>query len=565
MRWIYNLKIGTRLISAFIIVALMTGLVGFIGILNIKQVNNDYSDLYVNYGVASGDLGHVGMDFHNIRAAIRDVLIKKTVKEREPYFTKIKALDTSMETYLGKFEGSIQSEEVRAAYNSLMESLKTYKEVRERVSTLAQENQMDAAVTLFYGDALQPAIEANDNLDKLIGLKESGGLKKSDEYSITVNNTVNTMIIIVVATIILAIALGLFISRIISKPINRLVLVSEEMANGNLDVTIDTSSEDEVGILSKSFMRMSNNMNEVLNNISSAADQVASGARQMSESSIALSEGATEQASSVEELSASLEEISSQTKLNAHNSNNANQLAETAQQNAIHGNEQMGSMLRAMEEINDSSINISKIIKVIDEIAFQTNILALNAAVEAARAGQHGKGFAVVAEEVRNLAARSANAAKETTAMIEGSIKKVDVGTKIANNTAVALQNIVDDVAKVADLISNITISSNEQALGVAQINQGILQVSHVVQTNSATSEESAASSEELTQQALMLQEQVNRFQLKRGNPSMQYDRENLSIKSYPSKDSYVRNEAAATRTKRVTSISLSDSDFGKY
>ncbi|MRN54027.1 methyl-accepting chemotaxis protein [Paenibacillus monticola] len=563
MRWINNLKIGTRLISAFILIALMAGVVGVIGITNIKQVNQDYSNLYVNYGVASGDLGHVGMDFHNIRAAIRDVLIKTTNKEREPYITKIKTLDTDMDSYLGKFETSIQTEDVRTAFNTLTASLKDYKTVREQVSSLAQDNKVEAAETLFYGDALQPSIVANENLDKLIKLMEVGGLKKSEEYSADVNSTVNTMFVIVGVTMILAISIGIFVSRIISKPINRLVAVSEQMADGDLNVTIQADTKDEVGILATSFLRMSNNMNEVMQNINSAADQVASGARQMSESSIALSEGATEQASSVEELSASLEEISSQTKLNAQHSNNANQLAEAAQKNAVHGNEQMGSMLRAMEEINDSSINISKIIKVIDEIAFQTNILALNAAVEAARAGQHGKGFAVVAEEVRNLAARSANAAKETTAMIEGSIKKVDIGTKIANNTAVALQNIVNDVAQVAELISNITISSNEQAIGVAQINQGILQVSHVVQTNSATSEESAASSEELTHQALMLQEQVNRFQLKK----MDYARENFS-EARPStlqtNESYIRANAT-NKTKRPTKISLSDNDFGKY
>ncbi|MEN6316773.1 MAG: methyl-accepting chemotaxis protein, partial [Clostridiaceae bacterium] len=360
------------------------------------------------------------------------------------------------------------------------------------------------------------------------------------------------------------------------KPINEASDVLQEMSNANLTVTMKGEYKGEYAKIKEAINHTSDAFNQMLNEINSAAQQVASGSKQISDSSVALSQGATEQASSIEELTASLEEISSQTKLNAGNANKANELAGNAKSNAVRGNTQMKDMLKAMDEINVSSSNIYKIIKVIDDIAFQTNILALNAAVEAARAGQHGKGFAVVAEEVRTLAARSANAAKETTELIEGSIKKVEAGTKIANDTAEALDKIVDEVEKAANLVSDIAIASNEQATGIDQINQGIMQVSQVVQTNSATSEESAAASEELSSQAELLKEMVGKVKLKKVSqtynkleeldPEVMKMIENMYKKKYDGpKSEEDKGEASAAKNAKGKKIYLSENDFGKY
>ena len=291
--------------------------------------------------------------------------------------------------------------------------------------------------------------------------------------------------------------------------------MSAQIANGNLDVDVNIKTKDEIGILAKSFAKMAENVNATISNISTTSEQVAIGAGQISNSSQSLSQGASEQASSIEEITASVQELSSQTVQNASDADRANKLAVKVKESAIQGNEKMKDMLNSMDEINASSSNISKIIKVIDEIAFQTNILALNAAVEAARAGQYGKGFAVVAEEVRSLAERSAHAAKETTDMIEGSIAKVENGTKIANDTNKSLDEIVKGITNVFELINGIASASNEQKLGIEQVSEAIEQVSHVIQTNSATAQQSAAASEELSSQADILKEMVKRFKLK--------------------------------------------------
>ena len=289
----------------------------------------------------------------------------------------------------------------------------------------------------------------------------------------------------------------------------------EEMGRGNLNQEISTEFRGDFAAIKNSLNDINVQLSTTLSDIDGVSAQVEAGAIQISDSGQALAQGTTEQASSIQELTASIEEVADETKANAVRANEANQRAMAVRENAAVGNRQMSKMVAAMAEINTSSKNISQIIKVIDDIAFQTNILALNAAVEAARAGQHGKGFAVVAQEVRNLAVRSSEAANKTTSLIEGSIKKVEIGTRIADETAVSLKEILSEIEKVADLVRNIALASGDQAREIVQINQGIDQVSMVVQTNSATAEQSAAASEELSGQAQLLKQMVSTFEIK--------------------------------------------------
>ncbi|MDX2493641.1 MAG: methyl-accepting chemotaxis protein [Desulfuromusa sp.] len=290
----------------------------------------------------------------------------------------------------------------------------------------------------------------------------------------------------------------------------------QQLANG--DLTFDVTPYDDNDTLRHAIKKLGEDLTQMVSGLQIAGEQIDSGSSQVSESSQMLSDGAAQSAASVEQISSSMNEIGSQTNISAENAQQANQLSASAREAANAGSGRMTEMIGAMGEINEAGQNISKIIKVIDEIAFQTNLLALNAAVEAARAGQHGKGFAVVAEEVRNLAARSAKAASETAELIEGSVEKTSNGTEIAERTSKALDEIVGSIGKVTDLIGEIAASSKEQAQGIAQVNIGMQQIDQVIQQNTATAEESAATSEQLSSQAAELRNQLGRFKLK-GSP----------------------------------------------
>jgi len=405
------------------------------------------------------------------------------------------------------------------------------------------------------------------------------------------------------ACVLLIIVFNMFA---VSKPLKKIGAYAEKIESGDLGIssatasTVDVRSSDEIGVLARTLERayaqMKNyvgeikdrmhslaegdlsaestydfqgdfvlikdsinehvrNLNLIMTEINSSSSQVSSGAKQVADGAQSLAQGSTEQAAAIEELSSSISEIAEKTKTNAATADKTSTLSATIKENAEKGSRQMDEMILAVNDINEASRNIGKIIKTIDDIAFQTNILALNAAVEAARAGQAGKGFAVVAEEVRNLASKSAEAAKDTGNMIQSSMEKAELGSRIAGETAASLNEIVIGINESSGLITEIAKSSEEQSLGIEQINTGIDQVAQVVQQNSATAEESAAASEEMSSQSNILQQLIAQFTLKDGDEALRH---------LPSADRYMRKQLAMPE-KTKDSYKSSGRDFGKY
>ncbi len=563
INYIRNLKIrlklyiliGVALIGMFIIGGMSFVLMG-----RLNDMTNDISTSWLPSVDTARDLtatlSNIRLNELGYLTAISDDVEESSLQ----YLEKEKG---DLETLLNTYEGLIDEEE-RSFYENALSLWTQYRDADEEILALAKQGRTEDARAILEGKCVGLYNSLNSAFQDIVAYNTEGSDAAAEESLSIYRTAIGLMTAIIVAIILVGVFFSFVVIRLIKTPISEIENAALKIAEGDLDVEISYTSRDELGVLAEqvrrlihklqviiddenkflakmaagdftvdsvceeeytggfypllvSFRGIAEKLNDTMLQISQSSSQVAGGAEQVSNGAQALSQGATEQASSIQELAASINDISDKVNQNADNAREANTVVGSVSTEMNMSNEKMQQMIQAMGDISNCSNEIGKIIKTIEDIAFQTNILALNAAVEAARAGSAGKGFAVVADEVRNLASKSAEASQNTSALIENSLKAVENGTQIAGETAQSMLQAVNAVNEMTGIIGQISEASSNQADAISQITTGIDQISSVVQTNSATAEESAAASEELSSQSQLMKSLVGRFKLKDG------------------------------------------------
>ena len=552
-----NIKIAPRLIAGFAILLIMFAVSNVISIISINRVSGGVSLFYHDCYEVEVLSWETKLALNKVEKAIYKSTTTSGRAQKMEYTAEITENINIANEKLELLVHDIS--QYPTVVQQLNSDMATVTEISNNLVTLLNDSKNSQSLGIMNND-LMPVLnsiyrtmdEVSKNLDIVARNFVNDSIKENQYLLIS-------LISMLVLGIIISALLAAAIIRSLVKPIKEITEAAEAISRGDLDYDVQHTSKDELGIaaltisntirtlklyvgeidrvlsemakgdltssvsiefiggfapIKSSVEKILLSFNETLSMIDEAAEQVSDSADQVSGGAQALSQGTAEQASSVEELSATINEISEHIKQNAENSNNVSRITQESAQEVEKNSKKVEFMTEAMYDIRNSTNEISKIIKAIDDIAFQTNILALNAAVEAARAGAAGKGFAVVADEVRNLASKSAEAARSTADLIENSIKSVERGTKIADETKESINSMVSSIRESVKLVDEISEASKEQAESIMQITMGIEQISAVVQTNSATAEESAAASQELSEQSSVLKELVEKFEL---------------------------------------------------
>jgi len=514
--WFKNLRTVTKLVLAFGLMAVITGVVGYKGVTSVAEINGLLITMYDKELLGIAEVQKANILRITISRDARSAVILKDRADKERMAANVGKGFTEMDDALGEFDKTLITEENKARLAKTREIIPEYKKSIDELLDLTLAGKDGEVV-----ESMQKARAIGDQIDAgfkvLVDNKEKGGRQAYDDASALYAKTRSMLIWMIGIAVVLCIGIGYFIAQLISKPLLATVGVLEKVSEGDMTARLDLNTTDEVGQMAGALNRATEAIRATLADVRTSADNMSNSAQQLAAASEELASGAQEQASSLEETSATMEEITSTIKQNADNAKQAHQVANGSRDAAEKGGQVVGEAVGAMVQINESSKNIAEIISTIDEIAFQTNLLALNAAVEAARAGEQGRGFAVVATEVRNLAQRSATSAKEIKRLIQDSVRKVENGSGLVNKSGETLREIVGSVKRVTDIVAEIAAASQEQSVGVEQVNKAMTQMDQVTQTNASQTEELSATAQSMAASAEELQGMVGRFRLDAG------------------------------------------------
>ncbi|ADW76447.1 MULTISPECIES: methyl-accepting chemotaxis protein [Rahnella] len=516
---INNMRVGARLGAAFSLVILLLVIVSGIAITKISSINTSIeqiiSDRYVKVRLAFDVRDGVNDQIKYLRGIVIDT--KNPEQNKKRY---LQLDDTVKKTNLAMDKiAAIQSTVTgKQKIKTLQEAGETFETAKEQLIALARAGDMDGA-TEFVLRKLTTSQNAYLDLATAFANSQDQQLQAEGKTAIADGATAIQLTLIFSAlAILMAAALGYFLTRSITRPLHTAVKVAENVAAGDLTTQIQVMSQDETGQLMQGLKNMNENLLKIVTEVRAGTNAITSASSEIAAGNLDLSSRTEQQASSLEETASAMEQMTATVKQNADNARQANLLAAQASRVAVQGGEVVGEVVNTMEGINTSSRKIVDIIAVIDGIAFQTNILALNAAVEAARAGEQGRGFAVVASEVRNLAQRSASAAKEIKVLIDDSVAKVDNGTQLVAKAGATMAEVVSSVKNVTDIVGEIAIASNEQSTGIEEINKAITQMDEVTQQNAALVQEASSAAYSLNEQAERLSQAISIFKVSAGS-----------------------------------------------
>lgn len=554
-----DMPIKKRLLISFIIISILSNMAGVVGLIFLQKTSSEYNTALLKYGMSQGDIGKLGIEIEKTNTLVRDILFIKDESE-------LKSIKKELVTSLDVIEGSLDSignymvtSEEKDIFNRIRTNLAKYKQTRNQVVIYSLSGRQDDGLALFRSEGTTIMNQISSDISLLLQKKIDNCNELADELMILKSISIICVIVAIIASSALVLVISKNLTKEISQPIDIMRKVAEEIADGNLDVSVDIESKDEFGMLAFAFSKMINNLkayiseisiilgnisrgdlitstnedykgnfieikqsldnivkslSDVFTNIKTTSGNVNLNCEQVANTAQILSERSVKQSDSVEKLSYYMNEINEQVQSNTQNAKNTNDITISLGSDIEKCNMKMEEMLISMGNIESASRDINNIINTINNIASQTELLALNAAIEAARAGDAGKGFAVVADQVRKLSGESANAVTQTSNLIKNCIEAVNGGKKLAEDTAMSLLEIVNNTKKATEFVSEIDSASEEQATSIEQINNDIINILEIIQENSETAKESACASQDLTAQAETLNKMIQRFKI---------------------------------------------------